>query len=157
MSEIKQPLSYDERVELRNALLLVAIAYYDEPQIISTHAGICYNVMEIAKIRGAYWKISSLMQELGYNGFEYFEGKHPSDTVDDFVAWEKRAIMCLILSEYLYDTLETELPVESTVQSKPTKPKSIFQKAKDKVNELQENLQLYFEARDSLNSKIKGS
>ena len=152
-----QPLSYEDRVALIPALVDVARAYYEEPETISPHAGICYNLMEIAKVRGAYWKMGSVMQELGYNGFEYFEGNQPDDTKDDLVAWEKRAIMCLILSEYLYDTLEAELPEGDTIQALPTKPKSIFQKVKDKVNEFTENLRVYFEARGGLMSKLDKS
>lgn len=154
MTEIKIELSYEERLELIPALVDVARAYYEEPDKINLCAGICYNVMEIGKVKGAYFKIGALMQELGYNGFEYFEGQQPDDTKDDLVAWEKRAMMCLILSEYLWSTLDTAMPVD-TVEPVPTK--SIFQKVKDKVNEVQENLRLYFETRDSLNRKIKGS
>lgn len=154
MTEIKIELSYEERLELIPALVDVARAYYEEPDKINTLAGICYNVMEIGKVKGAYFKIGALMQELGYNGFEYFEGQQPDDTKDDLVAWEKRAYMCLVLSEYLWSTLDAVMPKE-TVESEPTK--SIFQKVKDKVNEVQENLRLYFEARANLNRKIKGS
>jgi len=147
-------LTYEERLELIPALVDVARAYYEEPETINTLAGICYNVMEIGKVKGAYWKIGALMQELGYNGFEYFEGQQPNDTKDDLVAWEKRAIMCLVLSEYLWSTLDAAMPVNIV---EPEPKKSLFQKVKDKVNEVQENLRLYFETRDSLNRKIKGS
>lgn len=147
-------LTYEERLELIPALVDVARAYYEEPDKINTLAGICYNVMEIGKVKGAYWKIGALMQELGYNGFEYFEGENPTDTKDDFVAWEKRAMMCLILSEYLWSTLDAAMPVDIV---EPEPKKSTLQKLKDKVNEVQENLRLYFETRDSLNRKIKGS
>lgn len=154
MTEIKIELSYEERLELIPALVDVARAYYEEPDKINTLAGICYNVMEIGKVESAYCRIGSLMKELGYND-DYFEGFEPSDTKDNYEAWEKRAMMCLVLSEYLWSTLDATMPVGDTVQAKPTK--SIFQKVKDKVNEVQENLRLYFETRDSLSRKIKGS
>lgn len=144
-------LTYEERLELIPALVDVARAYYEEPETINTLAGICYNVMEIGKVKGAYWKIGALMQELGYNGFEYFEGQQPDDTKDDLVAWEKRAIMCLVLSEYLWSTLDAAMPVNIV---EPEPKKSIFQKVKDKVNEVQENLRVYFEARGGLMSKL---
>lgn len=144
-------LTYEERLELIPALVDVARAYYEEPDKINTLAGICYNVMEIGKVKGAYWKIGALMQELGYNGFEYFEGQQPNDTKDDLVAWEKRAIMCLVLSEYLWSTLDAAMPVD-IVEPEPTK--SVFQKVKDKVNEFQENLRVYFESRDSISEKL---
>jgi hypothetical protein len=154
MSEINivfTQLNNEERKELSSALRLVAIAYYDAPHKIHTHAGICFNTMEIAKLRGSYYKIASLMKELGFTE-EYFEGSEPTDTKDDFVAWEKRAMMCLFLSEYLYSTLEAELSEGNAVQGSPTK--SIVQKAKDKVNEITENLRVYFKARGGLMSKL---
>lgn len=154
MTEIKIELSYEERLELIPALVDVARAYYEEPDKLNLAAGICYNVMEVGKVRSAYIKIGCLMKELGFEG-DYFEGDSPTDTKDNYEAWEKRAIMCLVLSEYLWSTLDATMPVGDTVQSKQTK--SIFQKVKDKVNEVQENLRLYFETRDSLNRKIKGS
>lgn len=152
------PLTNEERLELIPALSSVAQAYYDAPEEIHYNSGICYNLMHIGKVEWAYPKMGRLMRELGFTE-DYFE-----DAIDKpvssktFEEWEQRAYMCLFLSEYLMQTiLGLEAPVESTVQSLPTKAKSIYQKAKDKVNEIQENLRLYFEARDSLNRKIKGS
>ena len=154
MTEIKIELSYEERLELIPALEDVARAYYEEPDKLNLAAGICYNVMEIGKVKGAYFKIGGLMKELGFEG-DYFEGESPTDTKDNYEAWEKRAIMCLVLSEYLWSTLDATMPVGDTVQSKQTK--SIFQKAKDKWNEFTENLRVYFENRDTLIRKVKGS
>lgn len=152
------PLTNEERLELIPALSTVAQTYYERPKKIEYGVGICYHVAHFTSVRTAYEKVSKLMLELGFTE-DYFE-----DAIDKpvssktFEEWEQRAYMCLFLSEYLMQTITSlEAPVESTVQSKPTKSKSIYQKAKDKVNELQENLRLYFEARDSLNSKIKGS
>ena len=154
MTEIKIELSYEERLELIPALVDVARAYYEEPDKINLCAGICYNVMEIGKVKSAYCKIGGLMKELGFEG-DYFEGEEPTDTKDNYEAWEKRAIMCLLLSEYLWSTLDAALPVGETVQAKQTK--SIFQKVKDKVNEVTENLRVYFENRDTLIRKVKSS
>jgi len=154
MTEIKIELSYEERLELIPALVDVARAYYEEPDKLNLAAGICYNVMEVGKVRSAYHKIGVLMKELGFEG-DYFEGEAPTDTKDDYEAWEKRAIMCLLLSEYLWSTLDAALPVGETVQAKQTK--SIFQKVKDKVNELTENLRVYFKARGGLMSKLDKS
>jgi len=154
MTEIKIELSYEERLELIPALVDVARAYYEEPDKLNLCAGICYNVMEIGKVRSAYHKIGALMKELGFEG-DYFEGDEPTDTKDNYKAWEKRAYMCLVLSEYLWSTLDAALPVGKTVQAKQTK--SIFQKVKDKVNEVTENLRVYFENRDTLIRKVKSS
>ena len=140
MTGIKfEVLTYDERLELIPALVDVARAYYEEPDKINTLAGVCYNVMEIGKIKGAYWKIGSLMFELGYNGYEYFEGQQPNETKDDLVAWEKRAIMCLVLSEYLWNTLDDALDVNF---DEPTE--SVLQKVKGKLNAFKENLSTAF-------------
>lgn len=152
------PLTYEERLELIPALSAVAQAYYDEPENIHHKSGICYNLMHIGNVEWAYPKMGRLMQELGFNE-DYFENAADKPVYSKtFEEWEERAYMCLFLSEYLMQTIVGfEAPADSTVQSLPTKAKSIYQKAKDKVNEIQENLRLYFEARDSLNSKIKGS
>jgi hypothetical protein len=149
------PLTNEERLELIPALSTVAQAYYDAPEEIHYNSGICYNLMHIGKVEWAYPKMGRLMRELGFNE-DYFENAADKPVYSKtFEEWEERAYMCLFLSEYLMATVtEIKAPVEPTVK---VKTKSIYQKAKDKVNELQENLRLYFEARDSLNSKIKGS
>ncbi len=145
-------LTYEERLELIPALVDVARAYYEEPDKLNLAAGICYNVMEVGKVKTAYIKIGCLMKELGFEG-DYFEGDAPTDTKDNYEAWEKRAYMCLVLSEYLWNTLDDSLEVN--LDEEPTK--SIFQKVKDKVNAIQENLRVYFEARGGLMSKLDKS
>lgn len=123
-------IPYETRVELVPALSELARIYYEEPHRICFTAGICYNLLELTKVEGAYHKISCVMRELGYNQYEYFEGPEPT-TYMSIEDWEQRAIMCLILSEYLYHWKLEEEPIELEPE-----PKTFFQKVKDKLKSI---------------------
>lgn len=144
----KYKLTQEERMELIPALSDIARAYYDEPSKIDYGVGICYNLYEVAKLDGSYSKMGVLMKELGFNEDYFEEAGAQTVHTKSFEQWEERAYMCLFLSEYLYDTLEQELI------AKQESSKTLAQKAKDKLNELQENLRAFFEARGGLMSKL---
>jgi DNA polymerase III delta prime subunit len=146
------PLTYDERLELIPALSDVARMYYDEPDTkINMFAGICYQLVHFANVKSAYSKMARLMVEIGYSGEDsYFEGPSPT-TFTSYDDWEQRAFMCLLLSDYLFSTLDEyaeEIEIDETEQ------KSLFQKVKDKFNSFVEHIAAFHKAKAALNQKV---
>lgn len=146
-------LDYDERLELIAALSDIARIYYDEPDKIDIRTGICYQLMELANVQNAYGKMACLMKEIGYLE-DYFEGQSPYSfkSIDE---WEPRAFMCLLLSDYLFNTLD-DYTVED-IQIDETESKSLWQKAKDKFNNFVQHLKDFHEARTKMEAAARVS
>jgi hypothetical protein len=149
LNHLNTQLDYDERLELIPALVDIARMYYDEPEDkINMFAGICYQLVNFANVRGGYSKMTRLMKELGYTGDDgYFEGTEPRD-FKSYDEWESRAYMCLFLSEYLFNTLDEHI-VEIETEQKP-----LLQKVKDKFNSFVDNIAAFHKAKAALNQKI---
>lgn len=126
-------LTYEERLELIPALSYLAEVYYDKPEEIHFGAGICYGLGEICNVEHAYGKMIKLMNEIGYSTeAEYFEGAKPR-TFKSIEEWEPRAYMCLLLSEYLWASLDE---FKDTAGPELTAEQSTFGKIKAKVKSL---------------------
>jgi hypothetical protein len=152
----KNQLDYDERLELIPALSDIARIYYDEPDKINLFAGICYQLMELGKVQGAYTKMTRLMREIGYTSeYDYFEGPEPQEftIIED---WEPRAYMCLLLSDYLFSTLD-EYTEDIQIDETETEQKPLFQKVKDKFNSFVEHIADFQKAKAALNQKVLGT
>jgi hypothetical protein len=142
-------LDYDERLELIAALSDIARIYYDEPDKIDILTGICYQLMELANVQNAYGKMACLMKEIGYLE-DYFEGSSPYSfkSIED---WEPRAFMCLLLSEYLFNTLDEHC---EDIQIDETEQKPLLQRVKDKFNSFVEHVAAFHKAKAALNQKV---
>jgi len=151
---LNTPLDYDERLELIPALVDVARMYYDEPDDkIHIFAGICYQLVHFANVRGAYGKMTRLMRELGYTSDDgYFEGTEPSNFTS-YEEWEPRAFMCLFLSDYLFSTLD-EYAEDIQIDETETEQKTLIQKVKDKFNSFVEHVAAFHKAKAALNQKV---
>ena len=144
-------LTEKERLLLIKGLEQVAESYFNNKPLI-TDFGICAaldNLMPDAYDVDYYWLINQVMQDMN-EPKSYFEERTVGSTRLD---WENRAYMCLFLIEHI----KTSENAYTYVFVEEVETKSLYQKVKGKLNELKENLQLYFEARDSLNRQIKGS
>lgn len=147
-------LDYDERLELIPALSDIARIYYDEPDKINLFAGICYQLMELGKVQGAYTKMTRLMREIGYTSeYDYFEGPEPQEfTIIE--EWEPRAYMCLLLSDYLFSTLDE---YAEDIQIDETEQKPLLQKVKDKFNSFVQHIKDFHEARAKIEAAARVS
>jgi hypothetical protein len=147
---LNTPLDYDERLELIPALVDVARMYYDNDYL-NIHAGICYQLAHFANVPSAYSKMTRLMVEIGYTGNDsYFEGPEPS-SFNSYEEWEQRAFMCLLLSDYLFDTLDEHY---EDIQIDKTEPVTLLQKVKDKFNSFVEHIAAFHKAKSALNQKV---
>ncbi len=153
---LNTPLTYEERLELIPALVDIARMYYDEPDDkINIFAGICYQLATFTDVRGGYIKMTRLMRELGYTGDDgYFEGTEPSNFTS-YDEWEPRAFMCLLLSDYLFSTLD-EYTVED-IQIDETEQKPLLQKVKDKFNNFVQHIKDFHEARAKMEAAARVS
>lgn len=150
---LNTPLTYEERLELIPALVDIARMYYDEPDDkIHIFAGICYQLVHFADVHGGYGKMTRLMKELGYTGDDgYFEGTEPSNFTS-YDEWEPRAFMCLLLSDYLFSTLDDYTAED--IQIDETEPVTLLQKVKDKFNSFVEHIAAFHKAKAALNQKV---
>jgi hypothetical protein len=147
-------LTEKERLLLIKGLEQVAESYFNNKPLI-TYFGICAalaNLMPDAYDVDYYWLVDRVMRDMN-EPKSYFEELPVCNTRLD---WEQRAYMCLFLIEHIKAS-EARGIYEIADVSEESETKSLYQKVKGKLNELKENLQLYFEARDSLNRQIKGS
>ena len=149
------PLTYEERLELIQALVDVARMYYDEPDDkINMFAGICYQIQNFTNVISGYCKMTKLMREFGYTeDYDYFEGPEPR-TFTSYEEWEPRAFMCLLLSEYLFSTLDE---YAEDIQIDETEQKSLLQKVKDKFNNFVQHLKDFHEARAKMEAATRVS
>jgi hypothetical protein len=142
-------LDYDERLELIAALSDIARIYYDEPEKIDIRTGICYQLMELANVQNAYGKMACLMKDIGYTD-DYFEGANPY-SFNSIEEWEPRAYMCLLLSDYLFSTLDEHT---EDIQIDEIEQKPLLQKVKDKFNSFVDNIAAFHKAKAALNQKV---
>lgn len=148
---LNTPLTYEERLELIPALVNIASTYYDDQDKINIYAGICYQLVHLFDVRSAYSKMTRLMNEIGYTSDDsYFEGPEPS-TFDSADQWEPRAFMCLLLSDYLFNTLDEYY---EDIQIDETEPVTLLQKVKDKFNSFVEHITAFHKAKAALNQKV---
>jgi hypothetical protein len=144
------PLDYDQRLELIPALVDIARMYYDGNGI-NIRAGICFQLANFANVRSAYSKMTRLMIEIGYTyDDKYFEGPELT-SFNSYEEWEPRAFMCLLLSDYLFSTLDD---YAEDIQINEIEQKSFIQKVKDKFNSFVESIEAFHKAKAALHQKV---
>lgn len=149
-------LTEKERLLLIKGLEQVAESYFNNKPLI-TDFGICAAMDQLMpdSVQVDYYYLMSVVMQDMKEPDAYF-GRYKLTGADLLKQWEQRAYMCLFLIEHIKSS-EARSVYEIADVSEEPETKSLYQKVKGKLNELKENLQLYFEARDSLNRQIKGS
>lgn len=95
-----RPLTIDDRIDLRNQLLICAENYFNDNSTVTT-CGIC-NALATQTGESIYYdKMEQLLSELFME-----QTLMLGDYTNTPAEWEGRAYMCLFLAEYLQDTIE---------------------------------------------------
>jgi hypothetical protein len=93
------PLTQEQRIDLKEKLQLIAEWYFTEEKPVQTSCGICNALSTTFDDSSYYEKMESLLWEL-------YGDLHLASYTDSYEEWEDRAYMCLFLVEYLDTTID---------------------------------------------------